>query len=90
MIEYIKKGHILLKSSFCSYFFVSLLSFWNISLLFNFLQIPFKPQFAYIFLELLALIFYKLNSLLQFVSELLGLPEGSLEFGIAKIEEQME
>ena len=90
MMKYVKKGHIFLKSSFCCYFFVGLLSFWNISLLFNFLHIPFKPQFAYVFLELLALIFYKLNTLLEFISGVLGLPEGSLQFGSGMIEEQME
>ena len=68
-----KKGSLVLKSTFSSYFLVSMLSFWNISLLFNFLELPLKPGFATDFLEALALMFYKLSGFLEWVTEILSL-----------------
>ena len=46
----IAKGHIILSSIFCSYFIVSLLSFWNLCLIYNFINLDVVPHFLTNFL----------------------------------------
>ena len=83
-------GNLILKSMFCSYFIVSLISFWNISLLFNFLTISSVPTFTKDFLEMLAVIFFKQNTLLDWIVQVFQLKEDTFLFESDKIVEKME
>ena len=79
-----------LKSGFSTYFILDLLSFWNISLLFNFLDIESQPEFSKKFLWTLAQTFYNLGGLFQKVTETFKLPSETFNFQFKNIGEQMD
>ena len=79
-----------LKSGFSTYFILDLLSFWNISLLFNFLNIESQPEFSKKFLWSLAKVFYDLGGLFQKVTETFKLPSETFNFQSKNIMEQMD
>ena len=87
--QLIKNINTILRSIFCSYFLISLISFWNISLLFNFINVPAVPVFAGNFLEMLCLIMYKQNTLLDWIAEVFRLKEGFFDFESEEIPEKM-
>ena len=51
------------QSSLSTFFIIDLLSFWNISLLFNFLDVDGQPEFLRKFMETLCMIIYGADGL---------------------------
>ena len=80
MANSIKYMHRVMSNIFCSYLIINLLSFWNLSLLYNFLNITTVPLFSRSMLESLAFIFYKMNGLVSWIKTVLRLPNETMDF----------
>lgn len=57
--------YFVLKSCVASYFLISIINFWNLSLMYNVLNISTIPAFSKKFLEKLTFLFFNLNSLTE-------------------------
>ena len=64
----VQKIYTILKASFFSYFLLDIISFWNLSLMYNFLNISTVPLFSKYFLEKLERIIFKLNSIVEWAA----------------------
>ena len=62
-----QQAYSVLKVSFFSYFLIDIISFWNLSLMYNFLNLPTVPLFSKYFLEKLEKIMFKLDSIVEWV-----------------------
>ena len=58
-----EKVYLVLKSCVASYFLINIINFWNLSLMYNVLNISTVPAFSKHFLEKLTFLFFNLNSL---------------------------
>ena len=56
----------------CSYLLFNLIGFWNLALMYNFLQIRTQPSFSYNTLESAAFILYARNTLINEGSQISG------------------
>ena len=56
-----------LKSCFVSYFLTDIISFWNLSLMYNLLNISTVPLFLKYFFENLSYQFFNLNSIIEWI-----------------------
>lgn len=60
-----EKVYSMLKNCAVSYFLMSLINFWNLSLMYNVLSISTVPAFVKTFLQKLTFLFFNLNSLTE-------------------------
>lgn len=68
-MEYMRKAYLVLKSCVASYFLVNIINFWNLSLMYNVLNVSTIPAFTKNFLQKLTFLFYNLNSLAEWAQE---------------------
>lgn len=69
MMDNLKKAYFLLESCVASYFLINLINFWNLSLMYNVLNISTIPAFTKNFLQKLTYLFYNLNSLTEWAQQ---------------------
>lgn len=88
--EAVQKGHLILSASFSSYFIVSLLSFWNLSFIYNFLNLSAAPAFLVNFLERLNMILFKVDNFTNWIIKVLKLKADTFDFHAKAIMERMD
>lgn len=67
LLENSKKIYQILKGNFFSYFLMNIINFWNLSLMYNLLNISIAPMFSKLSLHELTVIFFDLNSILEWL-----------------------
>ena len=72
VMEVVLKTYKVMNAMSCSYLILNLIGFWNLALMYNFLQIRTQPSFSYNTLEGAAVILYERNTLVSWGSHLSG------------------
>jgi hypothetical protein len=67
VMSLMQQTYSILKASFFSYFLIDIISFWTLSLMYSFLNLPTVPLFSKYFFEKMEKILFKLDSILEFV-----------------------
>ena len=71
----IQKSFLVINSVSCSYFLISLLGFYNLSLMYIFLKLKTLPNFTRIFLNTLAYVFFSKGSVTGFIKDTLKIQQ---------------
>jgi hypothetical protein len=59
-----------MNASSCSYFIINIIGFYNLTLMYIFLNIKLLPRFARLFLVNLAYVFFARGSISEFISQI--------------------
>lgn len=89
ILSAIKSGFFFINAISCSYFVLNLIGFYNLSLMYLYLNISTLPTFARIFLFNLAYIFFKRGSFTSTIANLLNC-EGLFDFSDFPLLEHVE
>ena len=84
MVKIVYQAYVILNSSGCSYFVLSLISFWNLSLMYSFLMVSSLPGFTLSFITQLLTILYSRVSIKSTIYRILKLNtnENTLDINI--------
>lgn len=80
IMTWTEKIYAVLKTTVASYFLINIINFWNLSLMYNVLNISTIPAFSKNFLEKLTFLFFNLNSLIEWAQANIPSLKDKLDF----------